>query len=124
MNDKISKKQITALLGSPGEIDQELREFRKSAQLLSSDRPRLIEEFPQRWVAIYKGEVRLNSSSFSQLLTLIDEENIPRSSVIVRFIDKNIKTLVLQCRCSKADSGTQPAAPMWKAKSGFPNLEL
>ena len=45
---------MAAAMGSPIEIDKD------SALILSSQRPRLIKEYPHMWVAIYQGTVKLS----------------------------------------------------------------
>ena len=49
---------ILSRLGSdPENIARGLREFSKSAEMLSNDRPRLINEHPSQWIGVYRGEV-------------------------------------------------------------------
>lgn len=95
MATTVTEKQVIDLLGAPVEIDKEIQDLHKSARILSSQRQRLIEKYPQKWVALYQGAIGASAPTYSQLLSRIDRENISRSSVIVRFISKNIKTMIL-----------------------------
>ena len=62
---------ILSHLGSdPEDIAKGLRESSKSAGTLSSDRPRLIDQHPLRWIGVYRGEV---SAKAGDLPTLIEE---------------------------------------------------
>ena len=56
-------------LGSDLEdIARGLREFSKSAEMLSNDRPRLINEHPSQWVGVYRGEVSAKADDLPSLM--------------------------------------------------------
>jgi len=82
-------------LGDPKDVDRDLRSFRRSAQVLSSNRPRLIDRYPKQWVALYRGRVRASGGTFSSVIAEVDKKRLPREHVIVRFIDRNQRTMIL-----------------------------
>jgi len=82
-------------IGNPAEVDRELRAFHKAARILSSRQPRMIDAYPTQWVAIYNGRVRANAKTFKSLMTQVDEKRLPRQHIIVRFIDRTQKTMIL-----------------------------
>ena len=60
---------ILSRLGSdPESIARGLREFSKSAEMLSNDRPRLINEHPLQWVGVYRGEVSAKADDLPSLM--------------------------------------------------------
>ena len=67
MNAKQKSDFIKKHLGDAKQISDQLRGFRKSALVLSRSRPRMIEEHPQEWVAVYDGKVRATDKSFKRL---------------------------------------------------------
>ena len=87
--------EILAILGDPTEIDRSLTSFRESAQLLSSEHPRMIEKYSKQWVAIYGGEVRAQSSTFRGLIKAATDNDLPPERLVVRFIDRNRRTMIL-----------------------------
>ena len=87
--------EILDILGDPAEIDRSLTAFSKSAQVLSAEHPRMIEKYPKQWVAIYEGEVRARGSTFLGLMSQADKEGLPRNELVVRYIDRNQRTMVL-----------------------------
>jgi len=95
MNAKQKAAFIQKHLGDANQIADELLRFRKSALVLSRSRPRMIEEHPQEWVAVYDGKVRATDKSFKKLLHKIDADHIPRGEVLIRFIDRTQRTLIL-----------------------------
>ena len=89
------KTQIKELIGDPKEIDRELEEFRRAAKTFSSDHPRLIDEYPKQWVAVYCGKVEASGRTFGSVMAQVDRKGLPRERVIVRFIDRSQRTMIL-----------------------------
>jgi hypothetical protein len=48
---------LRALGGAAEAIDKNLADFTAAARVLSSDQPRLIDQYPKEWVAVYHGGV-------------------------------------------------------------------
>ena len=86
---------LKRLGGTPEQIDREIREFAEAAKVLSSDHPRLIDEHPSHWVGVYRGHVAASAKSLVSLMTQLDRKGIPREKAIVRFIDREERTLIL-----------------------------
>ena len=83
------------MIGDPKRVVEDLRRFRRSTRVLSSDHPRLIDQYGKTWVAIYGGKVRVNAKSLSHLMASIDREQLPREDVVVRYIDKDERIMIL-----------------------------
>lgn len=88
-------KSVLEKLGNPSRIDKELHSFRKSAMVLSSKHPRLINRYPKQWVAVYNGKTVAVGRTLSSTLRIADKRGIPREHVIVRYIDKNQRAMIL-----------------------------
>jgi hypothetical protein len=73
-------------------IARGLREFSESAQIFSSDVHRLIDS----WVAVRKGGVLAVADSLEELTEQIEHKHIPTSQTLIRFIDREPKTPILQ----------------------------
>ena len=91
----LSRGEVVSLIGDPKKVGRELRSFRRSAKVLSSHHPRLIDEFEKQWVALYKGTVRAQGKSFASLMTQVDKAELPRGRIVVRYIDRNQRTMIL-----------------------------
>ena len=89
------ERLVREQLGNPADIDRELQSFRKTARVLSSEHPRLIDRYPKQWVAVYEGKVKAHGRTFQSVLRRLDEEGIPRENVIVRYISKEERTMIL-----------------------------
>ena len=94
MDAKI-KARVIEQLGNPREVDRQLQDFRRAARVFSSRHPRLIDEYPNQWVAVYRGKVKAHGSTLNSVVSQVDKLGLPRESVVVRFIDRSQRTLIL-----------------------------
>jgi hypothetical protein len=93
---KLSEKEaLRQLGGTPAQIAAELHSYAKAAQVLSSDHPRLIDEHPLQWVGVYQGRVAASGATLQSLMSQLEKDHIPAEKTIVRFIDKEERTLIL-----------------------------
>lgn len=83
------------LIGDPRKVEKELAGFRQTTKLLSADRPRLIDKYLKQWVALYDNEVKASAPSLDELLAEVDKQGLPRQQVIIRYIDRELRTMVL-----------------------------
>lgn len=86
---------LTQMNENPNAVARSLRAFQESARVLSDNHPRLIDEYPDQWVAIADSIVKAHNNTLEQVLEQIDAENISRGDVIVRFIERTQRTLIL-----------------------------
>ena len=93
--DTKTKALVSEQIGNPREVARQLRSFQRAARVLSSHHPRLIDRYPNQWVAVHKGGVQATGRSLRSLLSKVDSAGLPRHEVIVRFIDRNQRTLIL-----------------------------
>ena len=92
---ELTVAEVVRRLGTAESIREDLADFRQSARAFSSDRPRLIDEYPRRWVAVLNGAVMADSESFPAIMERIDALGLPRARVMVRFIDESPRTMIL-----------------------------
>jgi hypothetical protein len=88
------KAELLRLIGDPEQTARALRRFHRAAQALSSDDPRFIDRYDQKWVAVHGRDV-IAAETLEQLLRDIDDAQIPRGEVVVRYIDRNERVLIL-----------------------------
>ena len=86
---------VHELIGDPRKVAEELQAFGKTAKLLSSRYPRMVERYPDQWIALHSGEVRAHGDSLDAVLQQIDAMGLSRDQVIVRFIDKEPRIMIL-----------------------------
>src|SRR5438132_13318419 len=92
---RLPRGEVEQIIGDPKRLDADLQEFRKDTQVLSSRRAKLMQKYPKRWVAIYRGEVQADARSLNEILKAIDQLGLPRESVVVQYVDQNVRTMIL-----------------------------
>ena len=79
----------------PHELAKAIREFSRSAEMLSSASPRLIDRYPMQWIGVFRGEVSAKATSLESLISKLKKKGIPPGETIVRFVEMNQRTLIL-----------------------------
>ncbi len=72
-----------------------LRNFQRSADVLSKNQPSLIDEYPDQWVAVSDSAVVAHGENLNSVLRQVDRNGFRRSDVIVRFIERTQRILIL-----------------------------
>lgn len=94
-NKAVVMNALTQMNERPSSMARSLRAFQRSARVLSNNHPRLIDEYPNQWVAVADSTVVAHGNTLKQVLKQVDTEGISRTDVIVRFIDRTQRTLIL-----------------------------
>ncbi len=94
-NKAVVMDVLTRMNEHPDTMARSLRAFHRSARVLSDNHPRLIDEYPNQWVAVADSTVMAHGDTLEQVLARIDAENISRADVIIRFIERTQRTLIL-----------------------------
>ena len=90
-----ARKAFAGLGVSAKKVDRELKSFRRSAEVLSSSRQRLLERYEGRWVAVYAGEIVAHGKSIKTLKSKLRKSGTPPEQAIFQLIEKNPKTMIL-----------------------------
>jgi len=77
------------------EIDRALSAFQESAAVFSSNKPRLIDEYENKWVAAHEGRIVAVADTMTSLLSMMSDKGVPANDALVRHIDREPKTLIL-----------------------------
>lgn len=92
----VTADEVLDLFGMPAaEVADEMRAFSKTAQALSAEHLQLIEKHPQQWVGLYDGEVKVYGKTLKSVMSQVEARGYPKAEVIVRFIDREPRTLIL-----------------------------
>lgn len=79
----------------PRDMARSLRKFHRAERVLSDDHPRLIDQYSDQWVAVSDGAVIAHGTDLNKVLRQVDNKGVPRSDIIVRFIERTQRTLIL-----------------------------
>ena len=94
MNDP-ENPMLPSFGSDPADIAKGLREFSRSAETLSNNQPRFVNEHPSKWIGVYQGRVSAKADDLSSLMAELERQGIPLGDTIVRFIEENQRTLIL-----------------------------
>ena len=93
---RVAKKTLASHLGAtPQQMDCELRTFSRAAKILSSDHPRLINQHPKQWVALYDGKIRASAKSFRAVVAKLKKQGLPPNETMIRYVDTSGRKLIL-----------------------------
>ena len=95
MATHLIENEVLDVIGDAASVAGKMDKFRENVRQLSSAQPRLIDTYPKQWVALYNGEVAATGSTFASVMSAISQKGLPRDTVIVRFIEKNHRTMIL-----------------------------
>lgn len=95
MAQHIDAETILKQIGDPREVAQGLWDYRNAARVLSSQHPRMIERYPKQWIAVYKGKIAVSGRTLRSVLEQADKRKLPREALLVRFIDRTQRTMIL-----------------------------
>ena len=69
MRKRLTPEEMREIIGDPQKIHDDFREFDKSAALFSTSRyHRLLEKYPDQWIAVTAGKVEAHGDSYEAVL--------------------------------------------------------
>ena len=101
------KADLLRMIGNPVRLHRELSSFRRAARVLSSHHQRLIEKYPNQWIAVYGEEVIASGSTLDAVLKEMARRKVPQGRTVVHFVEKSQRTMILCHPCSVGDLGTR-----------------
>ncbi len=87
--------EIDEWLGvSAQEIEAAFAQSARSFEAISSESD-LVEKYPQKWIAVFDGSVQVVDEDLESLLIKLDELAIPRNQSLIKFVEAEPRTLIL-----------------------------
>lgn len=88
-------EDILAQFGGVEALRQGADDFSKAVTRMWNDRVSLLEEYPDKWVAVSKDGVVSVGDSIEEVLLTVEAIGIGKSEIVVEFLDTNPATLIL-----------------------------
>ena len=82
-------------MGGPSALIDDLAEFRQLRALVTKEHPRLMRDYPNKWVAMGKDGVVAAGNTREEVIEAIDRKGIARSETVFEFIDTDPPVLIL-----------------------------
>ena len=77
------------------DIARNLKEFAESEAVFSSESPRLIDQYENSWIGVYRGRVAASGKTLGSLKRSLKAKGIPLPQTMIRRIDREERTLIL-----------------------------
>jgi len=84
---RLSAKKAEYLGDTPKNVARDLRAFSRTGQFLSSNERRLLKKYPDQWVALYDGKVRASAESFDEVISKLEQQQVPPNQSIIWYMD-------------------------------------
>ena len=81
-------------MGGPGALVDDLAEFRKLHARMTKEHSYLMEQYPDRWVAMGRDGVVAAGATRAEVLEAVDKSGTARSDTVVEFIDTDPPVLI------------------------------
>lgn len=89
------EQEIRELVGDPRVVAREMQAFEKDSNAFFSQEKRLLEQYPQQWVAFYDGKVQAHGPTHETVLKEVEKRGLPKGRVIIRFLDQSERPLIV-----------------------------
>ncbi|MDE2838367.1 MAG: DUF5678 domain-containing protein [Chloroflexota bacterium] len=77
------------------ELDAHFRQFCIDSDYLNSIWPQVKKDYPDQYVAVYKGEIVATHKKLKRLLAIMNEKDVPPNYAAVRFAASKPRKLIL-----------------------------
>jgi len=91
----LTEKQFRDLVGDPAEWMRNMEKFDCSCDALSAQYEKLLERFPNRWVALYDGEVVAEAGNLPDTIHALKARGFPPRDCLVEFLSARPMTVIL-----------------------------
>lgn len=69
--------------------------FRHDVEFVGREKRRLLEQYPEEWIAIFQGKVVAHHKDLEQLIRALNAKNVSPEDAVVDFITRREQVLVL-----------------------------
>ena len=95
MVTKPNPRKVVKQMGGAREVHLGLRDFANRVKVLEDKRPELTAQYPNKWIAMYNGNIVVVADSLEDVLKDMDEQAIPRKDAVIEFLDTERRNMVL-----------------------------
>lgn len=95
MVTKPNPRKVVKDMGGAREIHLGLRDFSNRVKVLEAKRAELVAAYPNKWIAMHNGDVKVVADSLDDVLREMDAQGIPRKGAVVEFMDTERRSMLL-----------------------------
>lgn len=90
-------KQALASVGGLDEFKRKRDEFGRDLSFINENRDKLLKDYNENWVAVYKSAVVAYGKNYNNVLSQLEKNGLPVWQIPIRFLSKH-KVLALYLR--------------------------
>jgi hypothetical protein len=90
-----AKKKAEYLGASPKKLHRDLRAFSRTGEFFASNERRLLKKYPEQWVALYDGKVRASAKSLDEVISQLEQQDVPPNESLIWYMDTSGRKLIL-----------------------------
>lgn len=76
-------------VGGAEESRRKREEFRRDLAFIEENREKLLEDYNERWVAVYKSKVVAHGRSYNNVLSQLERGDMPVGQIPIRYLSKH-----------------------------------
>lgn len=79
-------KQALKSVGGLEEFKRKRDQFSRDLAFFDENRDKLLEDYKQRWVAVYESEIVAHSKHYNNVISQLERSDLPVEQLVIRFI--------------------------------------
>jgi len=82
-------EKVLKAVGGIEESKRKREEFRRDLAFIEENREDLLENYNERWVAVYKSKIVAHSKDYDNVLSQLERSGMPVGQIPIRYLSKH-----------------------------------
>lgn len=82
----VELRQAMKSVGGRKGFKEQAEQYRSDSEYLEQNQERLLQEYPEQWIAVYKGKVQAVANDARTLLEMIGRKQLSPNEVVISFL--------------------------------------
>ncbi len=82
-------EQALESAGGLKEFKRKRNQFRRDLAFIEENRTKLLKNYDESWVAVYKNEIIAHDRDYNNVLAYLEKNNMPSGQIPIRYISKH-----------------------------------
>lgn len=88
MTTKLLEEALKSV-GGLEEFKRKREQFSRDLAFIDENREKLLEDYNDKWVAVYKSEIVANGKDYNNVLSHLERNNMPVEQIPIRYLSKH-----------------------------------
>lgn len=82
-------EQALASAGGLKEFKRKRKQFRQDLTFIEKNRKKLLENYDEKWVAVYKSQIVSHGKNYNSILSYLEKNNMPVGQIPIRYLSRH-----------------------------------